>query len=96
MKVEDEIKNLVNSWGKADVYYVGGYVRDQIMGLVPKDYDLVINAENGTSEFIEYLKKNHSDICSGFVVYERYGTAKFTLHEKVDIECVIPRTEAYN
>ena len=96
MKVEDEIKNLVHSWGKADVYYVGGYVRDQIMGLVPKDYDLVINAENGTSEFIEYLKKNHSDICSGFVVYERYGTAKFTLHEKVDIECVIPRTETYN
>ena len=28
MKVEDEIKNLVHSWGKADVYYVGGYVRD--------------------------------------------------------------------
>lgn len=94
--VEDEIKNLVQSWGKADVYYVGGYVRDQLMGLKPKDYDLVINAENGTSEFIEYLKQNHSDICSGFVVYERYGTAKFTFNNKIDIECVIPRTETYN
>ena len=96
INVEDEIKKLVQSWGKANVYYVGGYVRDLLMGIKPKDYDLVIDSPTGTTDFIEYLKENQSDKCSGFVVYERYGTAKFTLLDKIDIECVIPRVETYN
>jgi putative nucleotidyltransferase with HDIG domain len=96
INVEEEIKTLAQEWGKANIYFVGGYVRDLMMGIKPKDYDLVIDSPNGTSEFIDWLKENKSDKCSGFVVYERYGTAKFTLLNKIEVECVIPRTETYN
>ena len=83
------------------VYLVGGCVRDLLLGEVPKDIDLCIDTLGGSEKFIEYLEKTYPrDVVSGFTVFKRYGTSRFTLHlshgEKVEIECVIPRTETYN
>lgn len=96
------LEEIAKSWEHGDsIYLVGGCVRDLILGLTPKDIDLCIDLENGTDKFIEYLKNNYSNICHGFTVYPKYGTAKFILNldkeglRSVDIECVIPRIEKY-
>ena len=86
---------------RLNTYLVGGCVRDLLLGETPKDIDLCIDYPEGSFEFIKYLKENYSkEDVSGFTVFERYGTSRFTLHvgekESVEIECVIPRTETYN
>lgn len=85
---------------KENVYLVGGCVRDLELGLTPKDIDLCIDYPGGTDYFIEYLKRMWSDVCFGFAVFPKYGTAKFSVRleegDLVDIECVIPRVETYN
>lgn len=96
----NKLRSIVRSWGKADVYLVGGCVRDDLLGRLPKDIDLVIDYPNGSEEFIEYLKQNYtSDVCNGYTVFPKYGTARFSLRVElnkwVPIECVIPRTEKY-
>jgi putative nucleotidyltransferase with HDIG domain len=99
-KIIEKLKELVKTWGLGSVYMVGGCVRDEILGLLPKDIDLVIDYPNGSDIFVDFLKDNFEDICSGFTKYPNYGTAKFTLCYKtnnyIDIECVIPRTESYD
>ena len=89
------LKRIVKSWGKASVYYVGGCVRDMMLGIKPKDYDLCIDLENGATEFTDYLKQEWGDVCSGFTVFPKYGTAKFDLLGE-QVECVMPRRESYN
>jgi hypothetical protein len=42
---------------KGKVYIAGGYVRDELMGLDPKDIDLVIEFPNGGIEFALWLTK---------------------------------------
>ena len=94
------LKNIVRSWNKADVYLVGGCVRDELLGLVPKDIDLVIDCPNGSEDFIEYLKKTYKDdVCNSYATFPKFGTARFSLciepDKSVSIECVIPRAEKY-
>ena len=100
LKTEKLLTDIVREWEFGDrVYYVGGCVRDLQLGKIPKDIDLCIDTEDGTSKFIEYLKEHQKELCHGFTVYPKYGTAKFSLkvlNEDVDIECVIPRVESYN
>lgn len=100
IKAEKLLKEIVEKWEFGDkVYYVGGCVRDLQLGNIPKDIDLCIDVDNGTDKFIEYLRNYQSDLCHGFTVFPKYGTAKFSLkvfQEDIDIECVIPRTESYN
>ena len=69
------LKDIVRSWGKAKVYYVGGCVRDLLLGKEPKDYDLCIDLNNGATIFTDYLKEHWSHVCSGFTVFPKYGTA---------------------
>ena len=88
------LSRIVKTWGLAKVYYVGGCVRDMMLGKEPGDYDLVVDCKDGANIFTDYLRENWSDVCSGFTVFPVYGTAKFDLlGEK--IECVMPRTETY-
>lgn len=89
------LRRIVETWGMAKVYYVGGCVRDMLLGKEPKDYDLVVDMENGATEFITYLKENWPDVCSGFTMFPVYGTAKFDLLGE-QVECVMPRTETYH
>jgi len=88
------LKNIIETWGKAKVYYVGGCVRDMLLGNEPKDYDLVVDLKDGATIFTDYLKKNWSNVCSGFTIFPTYGTAKFNLLGE-QVECVMPRTETY-
>lgn len=89
------LKEIVEDWGKAEVYYVGGCVRDLLLGVEPKDYDLCIDLKDGAQLFSDYLKENWSHVCSGFTVFPKYGTCKFDLDGEA-IECVMPRRESYN
>ncbi len=85
------------------VFICGGFVRDKIMGLTPKDIDLCVDIEYGGIAFSEYIcriaKCYKAD--SNPVIYPKFQTAKFNLRgfadiENVDIECVQTRTEKYN
>ncbi len=100
IKIEEKLRELVKDWGLGSIYMVGGCVRDEILGLLPKDIDLVIDYPNGSEIFVDFLDNKFSDICSGFTKYSRYGTSKFTLlydvNSYIDIECVIPRSESYD
>jgi putative nucleotidyltransferase with HDIG domain len=88
------------------VYAVGGWPRDKLLGMNPKDLDLMVDKENGGIEFSKWLtnklgiyKEN-----SNPVIYPKFGTAKFTLQgikyngedlSGLDIEAVMPRGEKY-
>ena len=86
--LEKKIKEIAEKFGKCDIYYVGGYVRDELLDkFYPdnhtsqfKDVDLVINMENGAEEFVKFLKASYPEDCTDFAEYPRFGTAKFTLH----------------
>lgn len=96
----NKLRQIVRSWGKADVYLVGGCVRDELLGELPKDIDLVIDLPNGSEEFINFLKKTYSSkVCDSYTTFPRFGTARFSLcigkDKWIPIECVIPRTEKY-
>ncbi len=96
----NKLRYIVRSWNKSEVYLVGGCVRDEILGLIPKDIDLVIDLPGGSDLFIEHLKSTYgTDLCDSYTVFPRFGTARFSLcigpDKWVPIECVIPRTEKY-
>ena len=85
--LEKKIKEIATKWGRSNIYYVGGYVRDELIEkFFPEDIqeirdaDLVIDLENGAQEFIKFLKSEYPDNCTDFAEYPRFGTAKFTLH----------------
>ena len=77
-------------------YCVGGCCRDEVLGNDIKDIDIVVELENGGIELAKYFYENH--FTKGHVqVYERYGTAMFTLRKfpEVEIEVVHTRCEKY-
>lgn len=80
------------------IYLVGGAVRDLLLGHPVKDIDLVIELPNGGVRFSEWMTSTYPDKCRHHVIYETYGTAKFSLTiglESFEIECVAPRCEEY-
>ena len=90
-----------------NVYAVGGYVRDLIMGNVPKDMDLVVEKPNGGILFADWLAKKYGIYKEGSnpVIASKFGTAKLRLDGVVyhgtdltgeDIETVMTRSETYN
>lgn len=107
-RLEKALVELVEKWNpKAKVYAVGGYVRDEIMGRINHDLDVVIDLDGSSNpavEFVEYLKSNNIPGTSGYTVFPRFGTAKFDLKDPAStsftsteqIECVMPRVEEYN
>lgn len=106
--LEDTLKEIATKWAQSNIYYVGGYVRDELMNVgVGDDVDLVIDLPDGAHKFVEFLKKEYPTVCVDFVEYPRYGTAKFTLKfamtkqngspwiREIPVECVEPRREEY-
>ena len=88
------------------VYAVGGYVRDELLGNIPKDLDIMVDKENGGIEFADWITKKIGVYRKGAnpVIYPRFGTAKFNLRNikfkgfdlsNLDIESVMPRSEKY-
>ena len=95
---KEKLKGLAIEWGKADIYLVGGCVRDLLLGNPVKDIDLCVDLKDGATLFCEWLQKTHIEECHGFTTFPRFGTSKFVLKvmtKELDIECVMPRVEAY-
>jgi len=91
---------------KGRVFLAGGMVRDELLGLDPKDIDLVVIMDQGGIKFCEWLAKKLNIYKSGSnpVIFPKFGTAKVTLTgviyngvdlSKIDVEAVMPRTEKY-
>ena len=68
MKNLDEVKNRISNviniheQFKNHVYIVGGYVRDFVMNIEPKDLDLVIDIPKGNIAFANAIKNTYPDI----------------------------------
>jgi len=101
--LSDIVKN--SPW-KGKAYIAGGYVRDEVMGLEPKDIDITVAAENGGIELATYIVKQLGIYKEGSnpVIYPKFGTAKITLRgieynnidlSDMDIEFVMTRKERY-
>ena len=58
-------------------YIAGGAVRDEIMGVVPDDIDIVVESPNGGIEMAEYISKLLN--LSPPVTYPKFGTAALYL-----------------
>ena len=68
MKNLDEVKNRIinvinmHEQFKNHVYIVGGYVRDFVMNIEPKDLDLVIDIPKGNIAFANAIKNTYPNI----------------------------------
>ena len=101
------IKNQIKGTEWEDkVYAVGGWTRDKLLGIEPKDLDLMINKENGGIEFSEWLTKKLGIYKenSNPLIFPASGTAKFTLNgiqyngddlSGLVIDAVMSRAEKY-
>ncbi|MCX8009415.1 MAG: CCA tRNA nucleotidyltransferase, partial [Patescibacteria group bacterium] len=85
------------------LYVAGGFVRDRLLGLNPKDIDIVVNIndiEAGIKAAV-FLAKRLGVYKEGSnpLVFPRFGTAKLRVKisgEHVEIEFVAPRKEVYS
>lgn len=100
-------KMIKKSPFKGKVYIAGGYVRDELLGLDPKDIDLVVELPQGGVKFAEWICRELRIFKKGSnpVIFPKFGTAKFNLigitHKgkdlsDLDIEVVMTRKEQYN
>ncbi len=78
------------------IFVVGGAVRDLVLGNDIKDYDIVLNIENGGIELAQWLWENDYLIHEP-VIYGLYGTSNFKLKRfpDIELEAVHTRKEQY-
>lgn len=97
-------ESVANTEWQNKIMLVGGAVRDEVMGLKPKDLDFVVDGDIDSGiEFATWLAKYMGNYKpnSNPVIYARFGTAKLSLiHNKyglpnIDLEFVAPRKEEY-
>jgi len=90
---------------KGKAYYAGGAVRDEILGQIPKDLDIVVEYPQGGILFAQYLSKLLN--LREPVIYPTFGTAQLRLKnisfdgvdyevDGVDLEFVQTRKEQYH
>ncbi len=75
---------------KVSVYAVGGYVRDQILGIETKEIDFVVGGDGPL--FAKKVKQQLSG--KGLVVYQQFGTASVVVDD-LRLEFVSAREESY-
>lgn len=101
MKNLDEIKNrIINVINTDDkfknhVYVVGGYVRDFIMNIEPKDIDLVIDINKGNIKFANAIKKCYSNITTNPIRLGAYPIRQIQfidLNETIEIADTMKET----
>ena len=108
---DEKIKKLTNliqqtikgTHFEGKVYYVGGCIRDLLLGLDVKDIDIVVEMRNGGILFAGFMAMRNQCyvVNTNPVVFETYGTAKFQLYKDedlkdIEIECVQTRKEQYH
>lgn len=103
----DLLKNVLkNTKFAGKVFVAGGAVRDMVMGLDPKDIDLVVEMEDGGLKFARFLARQLGIFKQGSnpVEFPRFGTAKVAFDrvthngvplDGVDVEVVQTREEEY-
>ncbi len=97
ISITEFLKEIIhNTIFESRVYHVGGSVRDMIMKRPIKDFDLVIDMENGGIEFAHFCMEKGLLVHEP-VIFERYGVASFIFKEfpEENIECVMTRGEKY-
>ena len=103
----DFISQMVkkSKW-RGKVYLAGGFVRDELLGLDPKDIDIVVEVPQGGIKFAEWITKELGIYKKDKnpVVYPKFGTAAFQLRgvnhkgydlSSIDVEAVMTRKEQY-
>ena len=92
-EIEHKIFNAIkNSDFEGNVYIVGGYNRDSILGRATNDIDLVVSLPNGGILLAKFLFENN--VSSHPIIFSRFGTAFIEIdHNK--IELVMTRKEFY-
>lgn len=85
------------------VYYVGGCVRDLILGRPVKDIDIVVEMRSGGIMLANWLAVKDGSWTMGKnpVIFDSYGTAKFEFKKDpdcagIELECVQTRKEQYH
>lgn len=103
----DLLKSItVNTRFSGKAFVAGGAVRDMVMGLDPKDIDIVVEMEEGGIRFATYIVQRLGIYkgTSNPVIFPRFGTAKVHLDgvvhngvelDGVDVEFVNTRAEEY-
>ncbi|MCK4817399.1 HD domain-containing protein, partial [bacterium] len=73
-----------------EVYAVGGFVRDKVLGKAAREIDFVVIGDG-----VKFAKKAGNTLnASGFTAFKRFGTASF-LYEGMKLEFVTARKETY-
>ena len=86
------IDRFLENHSEADVYVVGGAIRDSLRGRETKDYDLVITGLE--SEELETWLENHGNVD---FAGKRFGVWKFSPHHNSNnpkIDIALPRKES--
>jgi putative nucleotidyltransferase with HDIG domain len=107
-EIEKFLKDTIQGteW-QGKVFAVGGFVRDELMGGIPKDIDVVVNEPQGGIKFTIWLAKKLGIYKenSNPVTFPKFGTAKLSLAGVIykgmdfsgeELEAVMPRSERYN
>ena len=78
-----------------DVYAVGGFVRDVILGREPKDLDIMVDCEAYGSpgiKFAKLLSKKYA--LDELATFDEFSTAQLVIDGEL-VEFIMPRTECY-
>lgn len=76
-----------------DVYVIGGFIRDKLLGIPSKDIDFVTVGEGPA--LAEQVSKALGNKATGLSVFKNFGTAMFRYGD-IELEFVGARKESYN
>lgn len=79
---------------KNKAFIVGGTVRDEVLGKVPKDIDVVAAYPNGGVKLAEYISSVLN--LRKPIIFPTYGTAQLVLPNGIGVEFVQTRKEQYH
>lgn len=94
-KLQEVLKDTIY---EHNTFFVGGCVRDYLLNVKCKDYDLCVELENGGIELSHFLINNYPDTFKHLCIFPTYGTTKLTMimdDIQLDIEIVETRKEQY-
>ena len=96
-EVKNRLINVINTHTqfKNHVYIVGGYVRDFVMNIEPKDLDLVVDIKNGNIQFANAIKKIYSNITTNPIKLGAYPIRQIQfidLNETIEIADTMKET----
>ena len=96
-EVKNRLINVINTHTqfKNHVYIVGGYVRDFVMNIEPKDLDLVVDIKNGNIQFANAIKKIYSSITTNPIKLGAYPIRQIQfidLNETIEIADTMKET----